>query len=162
SPTGTSWPRIAPSGSPPTASTRTAKERASTATSSAPRRALPDPKRELATDSTQICVESVAGTGPALLCADRGAVRADVLVVDVGEHGRLDVPALGLIGRDATPGGDLGAFLLALGDVAEHPVLLALGHERADLRRLVERVADHERPGLLGERLDDLVVAAAA
>ena len=57
-------------------------------------------------------------------------------VVDVGEQGRLDVPALVEAGGTTAADDDGGAFGLAgLGDVALDPVALALGHERPALGR---------------------------
>jgi hypothetical protein len=62
-------------------------------------------------------------------------------VVDVAEHGRLDVPAPVQVLRAAAAGGQGEAVGDALGDVALDPVALPAGHQRAHLRLRVERVA---------------------
>ena len=71
-----------------------------------------------------------------LLLADRRSV------VDVAEDRRLDEVAAVEILRAAATGRERRALVDALGDVAEHPVALAVRHERPELRLLVERVAD--------------------
>ena len=62
--------------------------------------------------------------------------------------------------RAAATGRERRALVDALRDVAEHAVALALRHERPELRRLVERVADARLAEARRERLDELVVAA--
>ena len=62
-------------------------------------------------------------------------------VVDVGEQRRLDEVALGHVLGYAAAGDEAGALRLALLDVAEHPLLLALGDLRPLQYRGVGRVA---------------------
>ena len=87
-----------------------------------------------------------------LFLGDRGAV------VDVAEHRRLDEPAPVEVRGPAAAGRQRGALLDALGDVAEDPVALALGDERAHLGLLGERITDGDLRHGRGERVDQLVV----
>ena len=105
-------------------------------------------------DRAAEAVVGVVGDGDGLLLAVVGDDRQDRaedlllgdlhVVVDVGEDGRLDVPALGEVRRTAATGDDAGTGGLAGLEVALDAGPLALGHERADLGGGVERVADDE------------------
>ena len=63
------------------------------------------------------------------------------------------MPVAGLAAGD-----DLRALFAARLDEAVHLVAVLGGDERADLRLGIERVADLELPGRLGEARDELVV----
>ena len=82
-------------------------------------------------------------------------------VVDVAEHGRLDVPAaLEVLGAPAT-GGERRALVDPLGDVALDAVALTFRRERTHLRRRLERVADLHLGEGAGQHVDELVVTGS-
>ena len=84
-------------------------------------------------------------------------------VVDVGEQGRLDEPAARRSAFGPAAADDAArAFRLALVDVAEHAIALAIGDERADLRRHLGRIADVEAADRRRERVDALLRSARA
>ena len=78
-----------------------------------------------------------------------------------GDQRRLDVPALLQVRGPTAAGDDLAALLAARRDVALDPRPVRLGDDRADHRVLLERVADLEHRGHLGQALDDVVVDRA-
>ncbi len=84
------------------------------------------------------------------------------VVVDVGEHGGLDVVAALEVRGAAAAGDQRGALVDALGDVALDTVALAAHGERAHLGLRVEGVADPDLRERAGQRLDELVVAGPA
>ena len=84
------------------------------------------------------------------------------VVVDAGEDGRPDVPALlGALGTAVAADRDARALFLTERDVLLDPLLLPLGDQRPDLGGRVGRVADLEPTDHRRQRLDDLVVALA-
>src|SRR5690349_20882645 len=91
----------------------------------------------------------------------------DLLVHDlhpgrgVVEHSRLDVEALSVhLGRLAA-GHQAGPVLRSRGDVGQHRLLLPPGHDGAEPRVLVERIAGRELLRSLGELLHHLVMHTA-
>ncbi len=82
-------------------------------------------------------------------------------VVDVAEDGRLDIPAAFEVLRPAAACGEGGALGNSLGDVALDPVPHAAHGKGAHLGLGVEGVADPDLGEGVGQRLDELVVAAA-
>ena len=94
---------------------------------------------------------------------DHGHDRAEDLLlrdghpaVDLREHGRRVERARPLLRLAA--GDHLGSLLDALLDEPVHLAAVLLGDERADLRLLVEGIADLQRLRLLRELRDELVV----
>src|SRR5581483_9072090 len=81
-------------------------------------------------------------------------------VVDVGEHGGLDVGATLAARnlRDAAAGHEAGALLDAERDVVESGSALSLGDHRAHLGRLVERLSDADLRRPLGQALHEVIV----
>ena len=61
----------------------------------------------------------------------------------------------------AAAGGEGRTLLDAFGDVAQHPVALALGDQRAHVRGRVERIAHPDLREVGGQGLDELVVSVA-
>ena len=79
------------------------------------------------------------------------------------EDRRHEIRAVGqgrIIGRLAADD-ERGALAEADLDVVPHPVALLEADERADLGRVVGRIADLDLPGRRGEQLDDLLVDRA-
>ena len=83
---------------------------------------------------------------------DEGDDRAEDLllgdrhvVAHVRQQRRLDVPALVQVLRHLAAGGDRRALVDGLLDVAEHPLAVRLGDQRADDRVVLVRVADLQR-----------------
>src|ERR1700722_15091851 len=60
--------------------------------------------------------------------------------------------------RSPSSDGDPGPLLFSYPDVLFDPPSLRLGDERSHVRRLVQRIAYPEVPGLLGHPLDELLV----
>ena len=76
--------------------------------------------------------------------------------------GRTYQPLVEPVGHPETAGQQLGALLLAEGDVLLDALLLALRDHRADLGRGVHRVADLHPRDRLGQRRGERVVPVAA
>src|SRR5436190_1042315 len=74
------------------------------------------------------------------------------------EHGGLDVVALAVHRGGFAARHEARAFFLPRRDVRQDGFLLALGHNGAEPRVLVERIAGRELPGPLRELLHDLIV----
>ena len=85
------------------------------------------------------------------------------LVVHVGEHRRLHVPALGEVGarRAAAPERDRRALLAPAVEIPLDPAPLPLGHHRADVGRRVHGVAHLHGGHARDDGVDDLGVARA-
>ncbi len=79
-------------------------------------------------------------------------------VLDVGEDGRLDEPALVEVGGAPAAGGQRRPLGHTLGHVPEHPVALAARREGAHLRFRVELVPDLDLGERADERLGELVM----
>jgi hypothetical protein len=83
----------------------------------------------------------------------------DGVVVEIGEHRRLDEPAA-IEPFRPRPARGHSALLQPLGDVALNAVALPARDQRAYLRLGIKRVTNGQRSREIGYRVDDLVISA--